>query len=194
MTHVFVTNCIDAVGEDINEMKDISIKRDISTRYFIEKIASRIGIDKELIGMLGFDTKTQFANDWALRCASSFYQGIPCYYVQWSAIEYIFVDEDVYGQVLDADQAHVRQSIIADLTESVEDLVHDRQPASEKDRYALAIEFEKANHDVLQQNRIPLSALAQYRCDHSNAFALFDKKHFGKELIPGCEGRTPGFN
>lgn len=181
MTHRFVTSCIDAVGEDINEMKDILLKKDLSTANFINKIAPRLGIDKELVEMLGFETKKEFANDWALRCASSFYQGIPCYYVQWSAIEYVFVDEDDFDKVLDVDAANARQSRIYDLTEAVEEVIHDRKPASDKAIFGIAAEFELANRATLNEFRIPMSSLAQYRCDHAKAFEVFDKKNYGKD-------------
>lgn len=194
MTHRFVTSCIDAVGEDINEMKDILIKKDLSTGHFINKIAPRLGIDKDLIEMLGFETKKSFADDWALRCASSYYQGIPCYYVQWSAIEYVFVDESDYSEILDADQASARQNKIADLTEAVEDVLFDKKPSNDKAYFTIASEFETANREALKQFRIPLSALAQYRCSHAKAFALFDKKNFGKDPEVDLKNMSPSFN
>ena len=198
MTHRFVTSCIDAVGEDINEMKDILIKKDLSTANFINKIAPKLGIDKELVEMLGFDSKRAFASDWALRCAKSFYQGIPCYYVQWSAIEYVFVDQDDFKNLLDSEEAHARQSRISELTDSVEDLLHDLKPAGDKAIFALAVDFELANRETLQDFRIPLSSLAQYRCDHAKAFAVFDNKHFNKDLASTTENDrvhgSPGFN
>lgn len=198
MTHRFVTSCIDAVGEDINEMKDILLKKDLSTANFINKIAPRLGIDKSLLEMLGFESKKEFANDWALRCASSFYQGIPCYYVQWSAIEYVFVDEDDFDKILDAEEANARQSKVSDLTQAVEDLIHDHKPAGDKAIFALAADFERDYREMLKDFRIPMSSLAQYRCDHAKAFAVFDNKRYGKEIetaVNRDRGQdTPGFN
>lgn len=198
MTHVFVTSCIHAVGEDINEMKDIPLQRDLSCRHFIEKIAPKIGIDREVLDMLGFETKKSFSEDWALRCASSYYQGIPCYYIQWSAIEYVYVDKDDFDSVLRGDKAHARQAKISELSDVLHDLIHERKPANDKAFFELAVEFERANRDALQEFRIPLSAFAQYRCDHSKAFALFDKKNFGKEPEPSVQDRPQpegrGFN
>ncbi|MBI6885122.1 hypothetical protein [Pseudomonas putida] len=182
MPHIFVTSCVNAsTGEDINEMQDISIKRDISTRYFIEKIAPKLGIDKEILEMLGYETKASFAKDWALSCAASYYQGIPCYFVQHSRIEYIFVDADDRDLVLSQEQAEARVRTISDLEDLLSELIEIRQPKSDKAYFDLAVEFQKAHKEVLDGNRIPLSSLAQYRCDHAKAFAVFDNKNYLKD-------------
>ena len=179
MAHRFVTSCIDALGEDINEMKDIEIRKDLSTRYFIEKIAPKLEIDKEILGMLGFDSKKAFAEDWALRCASSYYQGIPCYYVQWSAIEFVFVDANDFSQILRREDAEGRQAKIYEMGELLDDVIEFKNPVGDKACFAIATEFEQTHRVELREHRIPLSSMAQHRCDHSKAFALFDKKHFG---------------
>lgn len=182
MAHRFVTSCIGAVGEDINEMVDLPLKKEISNRHFIEKIAPKLGIDKQILEMLDFETKKSFADDWALSCATSYYQGIPCVYVQHSRIEHIFVDSYDFERVLDAEQATARQHKLSELQEAVEDLIADRKPANDKAFYALAAEFEHANREALKEFSIPMSSFAQYRCNHSKAFALFDRKNYGSEI------------
>ena len=80
MNLVFVTRCIEANGDDINEMTDIPQQQGLSTTHFIETVATKAGIDKEVLDMLGYDTKRAFAKDWHMTAAKSLYQGIPCYY------------------------------------------------------------------------------------------------------------------
>lgn len=179
-------------------MKDIPLLKDLSSRNFIEKIATRLEIDKQILDMLGFETKKSFANDYVVSCASSYYQGIPCYFVKWSGIEHVFVDDKDFCLVLRDGMDKERQAKISELSDLVDDLIFDRKPTSDKAYYSLAAEFEKAHRETLNEYRIPLSAFAQYRCEHSKAFALFDRKNFGKEADFSSQRRAdsdgPDFN
>jgi hypothetical protein len=181
MPHRFVTRCIEANGDDINEMVDMPLKTTMTNGYFIEKLAPKLGIDKEVLGMLGYDTKKFFAGDWAMNCARSFYQGIPCLYVQHSRIEHVFVDVDDVHLVLSKDGANQRQIRISGLRDDLEDMIEERKPSSPRDYYALATAFYKEHKDDLDSNRIPLSTFAAHHCDYDKAFAQFDKTHYGKE-------------
>lgn len=91
----FVINCIDAQGEDIQTM--CSIATEITRPAFLKHV------DKNDLHALeyamGFRTGSGFfrslgslhaSSDPYIQYFSSFYQGIPCVYLVWSAIEYIF--------------------------------------------------------------------------------------------------------
>lgn len=185
MKYVFVTDCINAAsGEDINEMVDLQINKSISNKNFIEKIAKGLGIDSHVMEILGYDTKKFFSEDWALNCARSFYQGIPCVYVQHSRIEYIYVSKEDAHKVLDTEYSLARHSIISDLSDALYDLMENEKPSTERDYYKLAELFYKQNEKVLTQNRIPLSSLATHSCNYSKAFSIFDKRNFvNKEVV-----------
>ena len=180
MAHVFITSCVNAHnGEDINEMVDTPRRTDMSNAYFIEKLAPKLGIDKQVLNMLGYDTKKFFANDYAMSCSRSQYQGVPCVYVQHSRIEYIFVDQKDARQMLSRDDAQARQRMISVLSDYMDEMIEERAPKSAKDYYSLAEAFHKEHKDDLASSRIPMSTLAQQGSDYREPFALFDKRNYG---------------
>lgn len=182
MAHVFVTSCVNAHnGEDINEMVDTPQRTQISSAYFIEKLAPKLGIDMEVLDRLGYDSKKFFANDRGLNCARSHYQGVPCVYVQHSRIEHIFVDEKDAGRMLSKDAAHARQIRLSVLSDDMDEFIIEREPKSAKDYYKLATAFYKEHKADMDSFRIPMSSLAQHGCDYREPFALFDKRNYGQE-------------
>lgn len=160
-------------------MVDTPQRSDMSNAYFIEKLAPKLGIDKQVLHMLGYDTKKFFAGDYALSCARSHYQGVPCVYVQHSRIEYIFVDQKDARQMLSGDEAKARQRMISILSDDLNEMIEERAPKSAKDYYSLAEAFHKEHKDDLASSRIPMSTLAQHGCDYREPFALFDKRNYG---------------
>jgi hypothetical protein len=185
MPHQFVTRCIEANGDDINEMVDMPLKTEMTNGYFIEKLAPKLGIDKEVMGMLGYDTKKFFAGDWAMNCARSYYQGIPCVYVQHSRIEHVFIDDELVHQVLSDEGANKRQIRISVLRDGLDEMLEERKPSSPREFYALATAFYNEHKADLDSYRIPLSTFAAHYCDYDKAFAQFDKSHYGKEPEAG---------
>jgi hypothetical protein len=184
MNLVFVTRCVEANGDDINEMTDIPQQQGLSTAHFIETVAKKAGIDKEVLSMLGYDSKRAFAKDWHMTAAKSLYQGIPCYYLVHSAIEYIFVDESDARKVLDLQQAQERQIRLSSIGEMFDDALAELKDASptpsEKDYFELMRRFHASWKDELTALRIPMGAFAQYQCEHRTVAAAFDRKFFGK--------------
>ena len=182
MPHVFVTRCIEANGDDINEMVDLGLRTEMSNGHFIRKVAPKLGIDEHVMHCLGYDSKEFFANEFAMNCNRSFYQGIPCVYVQHSRIEHVYVDAKDAHKVLSGSDSHKRQIRISLLRNGFEEMLEDRQPASAKDYMALAKAFYLEHKKDLDSYRIPLSAFALYQCDHRDVFARYDKANFGKDL------------
>lgn len=95
--YFYVTNCVNAKGEDIEKMIDNSVE--IEWEEFNEHISN-----KEIRNALGDYGKTydyddlksgsglKFQDDYAVSFHKSFnYRGQPCYYFDWSAIEFVFL-------------------------------------------------------------------------------------------------------
>jgi hypothetical protein len=77
---VFITDCVSAKGSDIQDMVDRA--REITYRT--------ISTYCELSDVFGHPSPS-LKKDWAVRFFKSKYQGLPCYYVCHSAIEYVFI-------------------------------------------------------------------------------------------------------
>lgn len=88
----FVTNCVSAKGDDIQEMVDQA--RDITYQTFVrnvdpeslQKVKNAIGYTRELQKNCGITLE----NDYGVSFHKSKYRGRPCYYFCWSAIEHVF--------------------------------------------------------------------------------------------------------
>lgn len=189
MPHVFVTRCIEANGDDINEMVDLGLRTGMSNGHFIRKVAPKLGIDEDVMHSLGYDSKEFFAKDFSMNCNRSFYQGIPCVYVQHSRIEHVYVDAKDVHKVLSKRDSANRQLRISSLRDDFEEMLEVRKPASARDYIALARDFYLEHKADLDSYRIPLSAFALYQCDHREVFSRFDKANFGRDqeadLEPG---------
>jgi len=83
----YITNCINSTGKAITEMVDKA--KDITYETFIKHVDWR-----EISEMLGYALHPSqgltLKNDYHVSYAKSFYKDIPCYYLSWSSIEYIF--------------------------------------------------------------------------------------------------------
>jgi hypothetical protein len=91
MTWVFVTDCVNARGADINSMNDSA--RQISYRTLRKHLGEAL---ISLERTLQYDTGTErgglrMSADWAVSCWKSWYRGKPCYFFRHSRIEYIFL-------------------------------------------------------------------------------------------------------
>lgn len=188
MTHRFVTSRAHALGPDINEMVETPLRRDLTNRYFILDLAPKIGVVSHVLDILGYESKQSFFADSAINCASSYYQGIPCYFIQHSQVEYVYLDSLDFDAVLSTDNAKARQAKIKELGVQFYDLLIERAPSNDKAFYLAAKEFHREHLPVLQQYRIPLSTLAQSQRDHASAFSLFDRKHYA---FGGRANHTP---
>jgi hypothetical protein len=91
----FLTNCVCSDGESINDMVDHEEQVDVTRREFLKATDKEIRDDVEH-NMLGYAKHhTQgltISKDWHVNYSKSYYQGKPCYYITWSAIEWIFTE------------------------------------------------------------------------------------------------------
>lgn len=83
----FVTDCVSSTASVINDMKDRS--REITYDTFFRYVDWR-----SVSEMLGYDLHPKqgltLKNDWHVGYYRSVYRGRKCYYLVWSAIEYVF--------------------------------------------------------------------------------------------------------
>lgn len=81
----FVTSCVSAKGEDIQEMIDNS--RPVKWETFYNYI--RPSIVQELFPTYK-NSSLNIEDDYAVTVHKSKYRGKRCYYICWSAIEFVF--------------------------------------------------------------------------------------------------------
>jgi len=88
----FITNCIGAIGEDINDMTDDASQ--ITRKTFLKHIDKQElkSIEEQLGYMSHYKQGLVMSSDWHVSYWKSKYQGNPCVYFDHSRIEYIFVE------------------------------------------------------------------------------------------------------
>lgn len=93
MSWVFLTDCVHSDGPSINAMTAAATEVTFRT---LSRVLGDAFVEKQ--SELGYDVRHQrgglrMSKDWAVSYFKSVYQGKPCYYFRWSAIEHIFVEE-----------------------------------------------------------------------------------------------------
>lgn len=82
-----VTTCVDSTAKSITDMVDSS--REITCKTFFRHVDR-----KEVSLMLGYSLHKlrglTIRDDYTISYHKSKYRGKPCYYLVWSAIEYVF--------------------------------------------------------------------------------------------------------
>lgn len=84
--YVFITDCIGADGDDINEMKRAG--KIISIETFRKAIGQKRW--KDIQAQLGYDRHMPIRKDWHVGYFRSTYRGVPAVYLVWSGIEHVF--------------------------------------------------------------------------------------------------------
>lgn len=87
MVYTFTTDCIGSTGELINAM------RDGAADSTLQEMRERCADFECLATRLGYDRDFPIDGDWHVSYHRSEYNGRPCFYLVWSAIEYIFTGE-----------------------------------------------------------------------------------------------------
>ena len=82
-SYVYETCCVNANGDDISEMVDLS--REITWKTLIKHVS--VGEIETVLP----NENPKLSKDWSVRFYKSKYKGQPCYYIDHSAIEYIFI-------------------------------------------------------------------------------------------------------
>ena len=84
----YATCCVESDGESITTMVDA--ERSITYRTALKHMVGLL----EWAGAHGYECRAPnltLKNDWSVSFHKSVYRGKPCYYVRWSAIEYIWL-------------------------------------------------------------------------------------------------------
>ena len=88
----FETDCINAQGRDINDMRKGAAAITYGTMLrHCDILAWAIAHNYALRSTEAGHNLT-LRNDWGVSYHKSFYRGLTCYFLVWSAIEYIWVD------------------------------------------------------------------------------------------------------
>ena len=91
MTYQYETNCVNSTAKLINDMLDVG--KEINHRTFFKYVDW-----KYVSSMLGYALHPKqglmLSQDCLVTYGKSVYNGRKCYYIQWSAIEYIWVERD----------------------------------------------------------------------------------------------------
>ena len=84
----YATCCVESDGESITAMVDAA--RDITYRTALKHMTDLL-IWARARGYEAREPGVTLRTDWHVSFHKSVYQGKPCYYVQWSGIEYIWL-------------------------------------------------------------------------------------------------------
>lgn len=90
----YETCCVHADGDDINEMRDDDRMLDVTYETMLRNCRGLL----EWAQDHGYELRENIGsgltlrNDWSVGYHKSFYQGRRCYYLVWSAIEWIWTE------------------------------------------------------------------------------------------------------
>jgi hypothetical protein len=92
--YVFLTSCVASTAELIDELNE---KAEDAT---LEEVAFNCEL-AHFKKILGYSTRVgdgllTLEDDWHVTYRRSFYRGVPCYYIQHSGIEYIWINRHMW--------------------------------------------------------------------------------------------------
>lgn len=175
MSFEFLVSCPSTIAEDIWELTGIA--EDISSYSFIHHIAKEQGFQEDVLEMLGYNSwgkdcnlspRKLFADDFALSCHKSYYQGIPCYYVQHSRIEHIFVDQEHFDLHLNEEEALSRQAELKKITEDFEIFLQHIAVAEAPLKKSVAKYFSSIQNKLIEQRITAQSVIFEAYIEHKS--------------------------
>lgn len=83
----YIGNCVSLNGDKINEMKDKS--RNVTWKTFLKYVSIK-DVKECFPGYEWRGGGLHIKDDYAVSFCKSFYNGIPCYYICWSTIEFVW--------------------------------------------------------------------------------------------------------
>jgi hypothetical protein len=90
--YTFETNCVNSDGESIQEMVDAATETTYETM-----VRNCEGLLEWAVGQ-GYERRSNkgltLKNDWHVAYHRSTFRGKPCYFLVWSAIEYVWTKEE----------------------------------------------------------------------------------------------------
>jgi hypothetical protein len=178
--YLFYTDCTnsDAVGpygECINEMVQSPHCEDIDSHDFLFDIAQQYHFQDGLAQMFGHASLEEMANDFALSCHRSLFQGHPCFYVRFSGIEHIFVDERSLRQLVTGDELQARIAAIEGLDEALDDDDPWDQAATPDELAQALTNFVERHYPTFVQHNILLASLFAYHNPYQDLVRTLDQ-------------------
>lgn len=162
MIYQFITNCVSANGDDINEMCDMASSRELTGPYFMKQLgAGGNGYAIAAANMIGYESVKQLLDDWHVRFHSSHYQGLPCLYIVHSGIEYVYLDQGDVDRVLSNQDRSDRHFSLLRLTEEFDEIIAEAEEKPKPNYFALAYEFYFANKPEMDDKRLRIASLIQ---------------------------------
>lgn len=179
----FYTTCEDSYsvgdhGEDINEMTATPNMIEIDNSDFINKIAKNGGFKEAVLDVFPHLSEDQFIEDFALSCHKSHFQGQDCYYVRFSAIEHIFVNNELMSNLLRGEEAQERRDVIEALENSLDEYEQWNNSKTKKEEYDALLSFTKDNLSTFESNNIHLGSLFAYGHNHGKIVSMIDNELF----------------
>ncbi|MBC5851130.1 hypothetical protein [Vibrio metschnikovii] len=185
----YVTSCVGADGDDINEMKDAPLSIEIDKSDFFRTIGS--GIKDQIVDIFELNNIQEFIDDWHTSSYTSCYQGIPCLFVQHSGIEHFFVDSNRVRELRHGEEIEERRDAISDI-EDLLDEYQSWQDAQGKTEWFKALScFVKENKAQFDAHNILLSSIYTSGYPYSEVIAEIDKKLL---IEPSSKERESGLN
>lgn len=174
--NVFITNCVGALGEDINEMKDMALENIIDFDEFMKTYsAGDDNLVKDLAESMGYESPEQMDNDFHLSYHMSYYRGEPCLYLVHSGIEHVYMTPTSALKVSEYGSGEERQAIIDDLTDALDEYEPLENAKTEGQAISALADFYREHKEDMDENNILLSSLAQWSHPDSKAFVKVDE-------------------
>lgn len=183
MSYQFYTTCEDSYavgeyGEDITEMVESAHRVDIDSDDFINKIAEKYNFKSHVLEIMNFENEDEFSSDWNIDCNKSYFQGHECFYVKFSGIEHIFLNQSSFSKVLNGEDAENRRKVIEEIEEVLDSDSDWINAKDTKKQFKALKKFTEENLDKFKQNNILLSSIFSY---HNNFKSIIKK--IDEELI-----------
>lgn len=189
--YVFVTDCIGADGDDINEMKRAG--KIISVDTFRKAIGQKRW--KDIQAQLGYDRHMPIRKDWHVGYFRSTYRGVPAVYLAWSGIEHVFTLDGkghVRGGTRRAGAGYVRGDTPSNLFRQKRRNVH--RPSSAGCAMALNLDYgiqRRQGHSPAAAAKLAVQHLKEDGCKIPKGAAK--RLAAGKKVTPKARKgkRTP---
>lgn len=166
-TYQFYTDCTnsDAVGsygECINEMVQSPHCEELDSHDFMLNIAQQHHFQEGLAELFNHTSLTDAADDFALSCYRSRFQGQPCYYVKFSGIEHIFVDERSLRHLVSGDELRDRLSAMDAVGNALDDDDAWNRATTPEAQIQALTDFVEQRYPTFVQHHILLGSLFAY--------------------------------
>lgn len=172
---VFVTRCVEALGEDITEMTDLNFEQEMDLdEFLVFYTGGDASKEHDLAESMGYDSLDQMRDDWHVSYHASFYRGEPCLYIVHSAIEHVYMTQESATKVAEYGSGEDRQRMIEILTDELDEYEPLDNARTEAQAISALADFYRENKEEMDENNILLSSLATWAHPQTRAIAKAD--------------------